>query len=309
LEFLSVEQSRIGIPISYQSVVSNLEEFPMTTLNKILATVFAVAIVSLVALPAQAAFVLTGRAISSNSNGQIIPRDAGTFVGPVGTPYRKPFWNSPDSGFTGSNAGIGSITHTYKDSNGADVPGFGLAWDVEATAGGLNLGGAIGTFPDRYMMHFAWLDKTTGGNGSAQTITLTGIPYDDYEIVTYTTNQFFAGRGARVTVTGSVSGSTSGTLTNTPLSGGFTGGSTGDGYSLLDLTTGGGYIIHSEVSGSTATISWKGPLDPAFAAEGWIHGFQILELEVLIPEPSTFVLSALGLLSLGFVGWRRRRRR
>jgi hypothetical protein len=36
-------------------------------------------------------------------------------------------------------------------------------------------------------------------------------------------------------------------------------------------------------------------------------GFEQIQ-DVAVPEPSAFVLSALGLLSLGFAGWRRRRR-
>jgi len=40
---------------------------------------------------------------------------------------------------------------------------------------------------------------------------------------------------------------------------------------------------------------------------GIFNGFEI-ESNAIVPEPGTFVLATLGLLSLGLVGWRRRRR-
>lgn len=39
-----------------------------------------------------------------------------------------------------------------------------------------------------------------------------------------------------------------------------------------------------------------------------LSGFQIQSVAPAVPEPATFGLAALGLLSLGFAGWRRRRR-
>ena len=108
-----------------------------------------------------------------------------------------------------------------------------------------------------------------------------------YDLVLFGAQDFLGGRGgAFLTIEG-------GTKTTS----GDNGGSAfvdGNSYIRYDgLTSSSGQIV--------VTFS-NGP-----EGIGIFNGFQIENLAV-VPEPSTLILSVLGLMSLGFIGWRRRRR-
>ena len=80
------------------------------------------------------------------------------------------------------------------------------------------------------------------------------------------------------------------------------------GFEATGPTSGGTLVVvaGADLAGAITGAGFFAVTSPGSATAHY-DGLTITG-NAIIPEPSTFALTALGLLSLGFVGWRRRRR-
>ncbi len=116
-------------------------------------------------------------------------------------------------------------------------------------------------------------------NANPSTITITNIPYAEYDVVVYGHNNWFD-RGTEVTVAG-----TGITYVMQPTLGSF------DGTYLKATSTdpwnptvGANYSVHTGVTGATCIITWTPLTKATWDDEGWVNAIQIVEM----PKKSDF---------------------
>ena len=199
----------------------------------------------------------------------------GDFVTGVAGVVPQGNWNNTDPGVNSGSSGAGNAdNHPLIDDSGASS-GASASWSGNGLWGS---GAAEPTQDEKLMSGF--LDTNAS-------ITISGIPYASYDVYAY-----FNRTGPIQSSTVS-DGTTTYSFTNLPYTGLY----------VQTTDTGAGnptanYAIFSGKTGASVTIT--NPL--------YLNGIQIVEATAPIPEPSTFLLGALGMLGLGFVGWRRRSR-
>ena len=191
-------------------------------------------------------------------------------------------WNGDET-----QAASGSMSDLV-DSSGATT-----AASVEWSGANNTWGGSGAATADERMVN-GWLDD----NGNGSTITVTGIPYDIYDVYVYGSSDIGnAGSGWNTEVNGTRYTSGGSYVDPVNASGSYFVGYV-DGATTDDNPS---YVKVSDLSGGDLTIFGARYQDPAGADfRGAVSGFQI----VAVPEPSAFSLIALA----GLVVLARRRR-
>lgn len=252
-------------------------------MKKLLMIVMLVGVIGMAGAAAQAG------AISHNLAGHVL--GAADTAGAT-TGYHVGNWNNThDAGQWGDDANGGKSAGFVKDDSGAILPTVGITWNSPVTYPAIVPTG--GTQGDIWMMNYANL-ATAAGPG---TLTMTGIPYDYYDVVVYMVSNYLT-RGVEVTMPGQP------TYIGQPTNGGFNG--TWIRATSTDpnnATLGASHAVFEDMSGATATITWDMKSVGGYG-EGWVTGFQIAETDPPpIPEPA-----GLGLVGIALLAMRRKRR-
>ena len=196
-------------------------------------------------------------------------------------------WNSSDGGADAAANANGSIAGA-KDSNG-DATTANVEWTSNGT---WNTTNGMDTADAKLMNGYI---DAVGADGFA-TISVSDIPYSQYDAIVYFGSD---GNGRTGQITDGTTTYGYSTFSNDPNGGG--GFDAGSDY-IQTMETGDGrpesnYAVFSDLSDSSFSVEViRGSNNSGF------HGIQIVNT---VPEPSSMVLAALGLLSL--VRLRRRR--
>lgn len=226
---------------------------------------------------------------STNPHTDVVNVDGVAGALPVGN------WNNVANA-TG-NGPQGPVT-SLVDSNG-DATTAAVTWNAPETWEV----GPTTTEDDKLMRGYLDTSNTVGVQ-----IDVTDIPYDEYDLYLYHSSAGGNGRDMSIELLGLTEGNQI-VYTEDEVGDGFNGAWTEHHAPTLaeaDGSGGGNYVLLTGLVGPNLTILTT-PLGGG-TMRAPVQGIQIVNTAVaLVPEPSTFVLAALGLLALAWFGRRRRR--
>ncbi len=249
--------------IQQTAVSSNMNERSIR--RQVCRAAILLSVVLSLGVSAQATIVSVNQYVFANSGELVGPTSAaesGQFTGATG--YNEDYWNDLN---TGTHNG------TLLDSDGNTVSGLSVTLGGSGGNANWSVGSLSGN--DKNMM----MGFLSGGASAS------GIPYATYDLVVYDLPDSlqFADQSSSVTLTiGATSTTVNQSLTGLPT-----------GFTTFDVAGNPGGTISA---GNFNTIIFKGLTSSSFSLSDVGNGFQIAE--VLIPEPSTALLLALGGLLL-----------